>query len=371
MKFLYYSPIPWPHLQDRPSGFPHDNTHFESSRGTALYESSLRLFKAAEDAGFDWVGVGEEHMNAYGVVPNPCLIGAAIAATTRRVKVAMLGNPLPLLNPLRVAEEYAMLDVMSGGRLVAGFPRGVPQNYAAYGASPVDSKERLAEAVGFVLKAWETKGPFDWDGYYYTFKNVSIWPQPKSRPELVMSGRSEESVALAVQQRAIIGELYLKNAVVFEHFKASVERYRADAIRSGWEAGPDRFLISVPCVIAGDENQARQTAEEGLAYQTERLSGSFESQKVAVGETYYGTLASTLNHEATNDLDAKIAYGGLICGTPEGATAQILELVRRAGVGVLGLQMQFGNLPDAAVLRSIRLFGDLVRPTVKWDYGWQ
>jgi alkanesulfonate monooxygenase SsuD/methylene tetrahydromethanopterin reductase-like flavin-dependent oxidoreductase (luciferase family) len=364
MKFLYYSAIPWPHLHERMAAFPHDNSVFDAQQGADLYAESLRLFRAAEDAGFDWLGVGEEHMNAYGVVPNPCLIAASIAARTRHAKIAVLGNPLPILNPLRVAEEYAMLDLISGGRLVAGFPRGVPQNYAAYGFDPANSMAKLTEAVSLVLKAWEAKGPFDWRDEHYTYTNVSIWPQPMGRPDLVFSGRSNESIALAVRHKAIIGELYVKNALVMDHFAQSVEEYGNLARAAGWEAGPDRFLLSVPCVIAAHESDARAVAGEALEYQTEKLTGTFEAQKAAVQDTYYGPTSAGLQRRSVDDLDTKISYGGIICGSPASAVDQIKCLAARTGVGTVGLQMQFGNLSEAVVRRSLRLFGDVVRPGV-------
>ena len=260
MKTLFYSPISWPHLSSRCSVFPHSNAQFDAKLGIGVYSEALELFRIAEAVGFDWLGVGEEHMNAYGVVPNPCVFAAALAPITSRARLCILGNPLPLLNPMRVAEEYAMIDMLSGGRLVAGFPRGVPQNYVAYGADLHQSKERLAEAIEFVVAAWTRKGPFDWQGAHYRFANVTLWPQPVALPEIVLSSRSPESVTLAVHHRAVMAELYVKNRQVLEHFVANRETYCRAAAQEGWQAGPDRFLVSVPCVIAPTCRQAAERA---------------------------------------------------------------------------------------------------------------
>ncbi len=227
-------------------------------------------------------------MNAYGVVPNPCLIASALAPMTRRVALCILGNPLPLLNPLRVAEEYAMVDVLSGGRLVAGFPRGVPQNFASYGIDPADSKGRLAEAIDLVLKAWTYQGPFDWADEYYRFSQVSIWPQPTAVPDIVLSCRSPESVALAVRHRAVMAEIYVKDRHVLEHFTQSRSAYQGAAEAAGWEAAPDRFLVSVPCVIAPTDAEAQERAHRAAVYAREYISGSFEQGKLAVRDAYDG-----------------------------------------------------------------------------------
>lgn len=360
MKLLYYSPVSWPYLDARCTSFPHSNGLFDGPRGVQLYRDSLALFQLAETVGFDWLGIGEEHMNAYGVVPNPCLIASALAPITKRAALCILGNPLPLLSPLRVAEEYAMVDVLSGGRLVAGFPRGVPQNFASYGIDPADSKARLAEAIEFVLNAWTHRGPFDWAGEYYRFSQVSIWPQPTAVPDIVLSSRSPESVALAVRHRAVLAEIYIKDRQVLDHFVESRSGYQKAAEAAGWEATPDRFLISVPCVIAPTGAQAQDLAHSASVYAREYISGSFEQGKRAVRDTYYGP-AERLLDQSTESVADRIAYGGIICGDPAAALDQIVALQESTAVGIIGLQMQWGDLPSQAVAESLRLFGDHIR----------
>ena len=360
MKLLFYSPVSWPHLGAPFATFPHSNTAFDPSRGIALYRETLELFRTAEGVGFDWLGVGEEHMNAYGVMPNPCTFLAALAPITTRARLCVLGNPLPLLNPLRVAEEYAMIDMLSGGRLVAGFPRGVPQNYAAYGVDSGDSRERLIEAIDFVIKAWTHPGPFEWSGTHYRFRDVSIWPQPSALPEMVLSSKSPESVALAVRHRAVMAEIYVKNAQFLDHFIANVAGYREAAKMAGWQAGDDRFLVSVPCVVAPTTQTAIAHAETASRYVRDYISGSFEAGKQAVKESYYGATGHLLSVQRESVAD-RVAYGGLICGDPAAVIDQIQALQARTGAGIIGLQMQWGNLPSAVVGRSLELFGRHVR----------
>ncbi|MEU9779646.1 LLM class flavin-dependent oxidoreductase [Streptomyces phaeochromogenes] len=117
MQFLHYTSVPWPYLVEPFSAFPDPNQACDPDRANGALRDTLAHMIAAENAGFDWLGMGEEHMNAYGMVPNPTLLLTVVAAQTRRAKIAVLGNPLPLLNPVRVAEEYAMIDVLSGGRV--------------------------------------------------------------------------------------------------------------------------------------------------------------------------------------------------------------------------------------------------------------
>jgi len=359
MKFLYYSPISWPHLNERPSSFPHTNELYNHEQGVKLYNDSLELFQYAETVGFDWLGVGEEHMSVYGVVPNPCLIAAVLSRLTTHAKICILGNPLPILNPLRVAEEYAMIDVLSNGRLVAGFPRGVPQNYNAYNMNFEDSKEQLREAVCFVVRAWQEKGPFDWASKHYKFTNVSIWPQPKKMPDIVFSSKSKESISLAVQHKGILGEVYVKNKKVIEHFKNSVEVYISEAEQAGWKPESDRFLLSVPCFIAHNDKAAKTKANVALSYVSNLISGSFEMEKKLIEDTYYKDVFAMTS--PSENLNERISYGGVICGNPETVVKQIRDLMSYLNIGILGLQMQVGNASSSDIKESLYLFGKYIK----------
>ncbi|OIQ68677.1 alkanal monooxygenase alpha chain [mine drainage metagenome] len=365
MKILYYSPISWQNLDSKPPSFPHSNEYYDPKSGIRQYDEAIELFLYAERVGFDWLGVGEEHMNVYGVVPNPCLIGAALARLTHKAMICILGNPLPLLNPIRVAEEYAMIDILSGGRLVAGFPRGVPQNYAAYGLNSENSMEQLYEAVSFVLNAWKNKGPFDWVSKHYNFSNVSIWPQPTKQPELVFSSKSLESVTLAVEHKGILAELYVKNKTVLEHFIKSKLLYEDLAKKRGWQSDSENFLINVPCFIGSSDETAKEKALSALSYVSNVISGSFEPQKKILEKTYYKDVNASITSGSNELIEDRIEYGGIICGCPSTVIEQILQLKNATGAGILGLQMQIGNITYKEVRESLYLFGKYVKPYIK------
>ena len=362
LKYLYYTSVPWPHLVRQFESFPHSNLGLDHDQMRYLLQESVDLFVEAEAAGFSWLGVGEEHMNAYGVVPNPTMLLSAVAARTSVASLAVLGNPIPLLNPIRVAEEYAWLDVLSGGRLVAGFPRGVPQNFAAYGLNSEDSRSRLAEGIALVLKAWTHEGPFTWDGQHFNYPSISIWPQPLHQPEIVMSCKSQESIALAVAHRAVMAEIYVKNREVLDNFRNAKQTFVDLATASGWEPTTSSFCLSLPCVIAPTDQEALEVADRGLAYQGTMLTGTYDKEKQALTNSYFGGKLGTSGYDG---LATRLDYGGVICGSPSTVIEQIRQTVETYGVGVLGLQMQFGDLDGTEVRRSIQLFGAHVRPRVE------
>jgi len=146
MKFNFFHLMPWPDYPREPEEWPVSNKEFVPERGRQLYADYIDCMAYAEQCGFDSIGCNEHHFSPYGLMSNPNLIGAALVYRTKRVKLAMLGNLVPLLNPIRVAEEYAMLDVMSGGRVLAGMMRGIPHEYIAYNVPPNESRARLREA---------------------------------------------------------------------------------------------------------------------------------------------------------------------------------------------------------------------------------
>ena len=154
MRFVWFNLMPWPDLPgdfrekyrsvwvDIPSAL------YDPVRGHEVYNTYLDQLEFAETVGYDGLGVNEHHANAYGLMPSPCLMAAALARRTSRAALVVLGSSIALYDPpIRVAEEFAMLDVISGGRLVAGFPVGTSMdtNYA-YGRVPGTLRERYAEA---------------------------------------------------------------------------------------------------------------------------------------------------------------------------------------------------------------------------------
>ena len=184
MKFSFFHLMPYTHLELEPHEWPFPNRYFDATKASTLYRTYVESMIHAESCGFDWVGCNEHHFSPYGMMANPNLIGGALAYSTHRSKIAITGNLVPLNNPIRVAEEYAMLDCMTGGRLVAGLMRGIPHEYLAYNIPPGESWERQREAVQLILKAWTEPEPFGWEGKHFFQKD-----SPQHRPPWVETVR--------------------------------------------------------------------------------------------------------------------------------------------------------------------------------------
>jgi len=146
MQVYAFDLMPWPHLAEA-SYYPDSNRLYEPALGRKVYDEHFRQMELYEECGYDAICINEHHAKPYGLMPSPNLIAAALTQRTKNIKIGIFGN-LPALhaNPIRLAEEVAMLDVMSGGRIISGFVRGVPQEFLAYSVPLADARPRLTEA---------------------------------------------------------------------------------------------------------------------------------------------------------------------------------------------------------------------------------
>lgn len=180
MRVYAFDLLPWPYL-DEPSYYPDPNALFDPVRGRQVYAEHLEQMALYERYGFEAVCINEHHSKPYGLMPSPNIIAAALTQRTERIKIGILGNLAALhAHPVRLAEEIAMLDVLSGGRIISGFVRGVPQEYLALSGSLPDARERLQEAWDLVVKAWTTHEPFAWEGKYFHYDHVSNTAPPRA-----------------------------------------------------------------------------------------------------------------------------------------------------------------------------------------------
>ncbi len=173
--------------------------------GSRFYNQYIEDYIYAEECGADGIMLNEHH-NAPFCMQAKCNVFASIlAAVTKRVKIVLLGNPLPLAeNPVRLAEELAMIDMISKGRLVSGFVRGGGQEQLATGVNPAYNRERFEEAHDLVVKAWTQQGPFRWEGTHYQHRVVNPWAVPlqKPYPRVWIPGvLSKETVIWAAKKR--------------------------------------------------------------------------------------------------------------------------------------------------------------------------
>jgi hypothetical protein len=263
MKFYYFHLMPYPMDHDGPSSWVTlSNRHYDPAVGHTLYNQYLDQLEYAEQLGWDGLCVNEHHQNCYGTMPSPNVMAAMLVRRTRRAKIAILGNGLPLReNPLRLAEEIAMLDVASGGRVISGFVRGISAEYFSTAVNPTHSRERFYEAAELILKAWTEEGPFPFDGRFYRYPYVNPWPRPLQKPHPPVwcpSQGSNETVEWAAKRRFP----YLMVFTPITRIAQIYGEYREACERHGYTASRYQLTVNLPIVVA--ETTPRPTRWRGL-----------------------------------------------------------------------------------------------------------
>jgi alkanesulfonate monooxygenase SsuD/methylene tetrahydromethanopterin reductase-like flavin-dependent oxidoreductase (luciferase family) len=370
MQTWYFTEDAYPHLPDA-STYPSirvdlPNQHYDPVKGADLYHMYLDLWLQADEEGLE-IMVNEHHQTATCVVPAAPLMLSILARQSKHARLLILGNPIANRNqPVRVAEEMAMIDVLSRGRLECGFVRSVPYESPAANMSAFRGSDRLWEAHDLILAAWtHHDGPFSFEGRYYHHRQVNIWPRPFQQPHppiWVTIGSAGSAVPVA--QRKHIGAVFLAG---YLSVRAIFDGYRDAYQKAHMQAAPLNRLAYCALIYVGDNPKAaRDGAEQVLWY--------LRSNKVAPQYTnppgYHppAVSAQILAGQAVRDptsatLDDQMARGNVFAGTPDQVFEQIRSLWEYSGgFGHLIMMGQAGFLSYADACRSMHLFATEVKP---------
>jgi len=375
VRFFSFHLMPYPDLPPDyagPAWVTCPNDLFDPRLGGELYNRYIDELVEAEKLGFDGVCVNEHHQNAYGIMPSPNLIASILARLTSRVRIAVVGNALPLYDPpTRVAEEFAMIDCISGGRLIAGMVVGGGPEYYSFSLNPAHARERFAEAHDLILRVWTEPGPFEFIGKHYKLRYVNSWPRPiqQPHPEIWIPGvGSLETLEFVAKHRyAYMGIPYF-HISVFERMFAMMR----DACRKeGYEADPLQLGWLVPIFVAETDAEARRRYEEHFWYFVRRLLPGINISPP--GYTSVRSVENIMRNTGTFALnldtwDEVVEGQYAIVGSPETVTEMLAANIDRLGVGnLLGL-FQLGTLPAADTKQSLELFARDVMPKLRASF---
>ena len=376
MKFFMFHLMPWPYLPETyvgPAWVRCPNSFYDGRRGHGLYNRYLDELIRAEALGFDGVCVNEHHANAYGNMPSPNLIAAILARQTVRMRIAVVGNALPLYNPpIRVAEEYAMIDCISGGRLIAGMVVGGGPEYYSNGLNPAEARERFGEALDLILRCWTEPGPFVHMGKHYKLRYVNPWPTPVQQPHppiWIPGAGSYETMDFVARRRwAYMGIPYFHKRV----FKKNFDYFREACEKEGYTASPEQMGWLVPVYVAETDAQARAEFEPHLWYFAKRLlpginisPPGYTSPRSAL--KMLGAFGEFLLNVGTWEQVVEGAYA--IVGSPATVRERMAELIGWLGVGNVLSLLQLGTLPADLTRKNMELFASEVLPYLRDETG--
>jgi alkanesulfonate monooxygenase SsuD/methylene tetrahydromethanopterin reductase-like flavin-dependent oxidoreductase (luciferase family) len=353
------------------------NKNYDPAKGAALYDRFLDEWLVAEDEGME-IMLNEHHQTATCVDPAAPIVLGALARLSKKARLLILGNPVANRRmPVRVAEEMALVDVLSKGRLECGFVRGVPYEVLPANSNPVRMNERQWEAMDLIVRAWTSHdGPFSHEGRFFHHRNVNIWPRPYQEPHPpVWVSTTSPGGAQQVGRRGWVQATFLTG---FDGTRTIYESYR-----KGWrEAGrgndiPVNRLAYAALVYTGETEAKALAGADKLLWYMRANKVPFHFQYPpgympvsAMSKVMRG--AALDQHASLRDkmqVDKAIEAGIMFAGTPDQVFRQIKRFHDHVGGFGHVLNMgQAGFLDHEETVHGIKMFGREVYPRLKVEF---
>jgi alkanesulfonate monooxygenase SsuD/methylene tetrahydromethanopterin reductase-like flavin-dependent oxidoreductase (luciferase family) len=385
MKVFVFDLLPYAEHLDHLKGsdgelpWPLEKKVFKPEVAVRTYAEHLEAWELLDELGFDGVGFNEHHTSPYGLMNSPNLLAAAASQRTKRIKLLIYGNLLPIHDPLRLAEELSMLDCISNGRIISGFARGIPREHNVYGVAMKDSRARFEEAWEIIRRAW-TEEVFSFEGRFWSYHDVAIWPRPVQQPHpqvWVPVTSSKETIEWAAAHNIPItpgaGGRGLREDVV--------NYYGSQLARHGHRLTPDHLVIGANAYVAESKAQAVKEAGPYMLYFNTTLfshgnvtaadplqqagylsSGSHDYvrpenlQDVArERESYRGMTMERIERQAQN----------MPWGSPDEVRDRIIQDAEHAGANTVLVSLNRGAMPHELFTEQIRRFAAEVLPALQ------
>ena len=355
------------------------NQNFDPQRGSELYNMYLDEYEYSEEVGFDGLMLNEHHNTPTCLGATMNLEAAILARITKKPKIVLLGNPLPIFdNPIRLAEELAEIDMISGGRLVSGFVRGTGVESLATNTNPLFNRERFEEAHDLVMKTWTTPGPFRWEGKHYHFRVVNPFQVPlqKPHPPVWIPGTgSPETLVWCAEHR--YPYIFLETDV--QSTQDMKEIYAENARQMGYEPGPEHLGYLVRIHVQDTDEKAQ---EVGKGYMT----GNIGQGRIPLPRDYQSPVGYASASQDPRYLRIReqirsdpFRVGGLdtaaydqilgshrwIIGSPETVIRQLREVLSVMRPGILSIWTNDGTISHEDTMRCLELMGQEVLPALR------
>jgi len=368
MHFMPYTHLPKNHQEFHSLWVDFPNKYFDPKLGYELYERYLAELILADKLGFDGVVVNEHHNTAYSMMPAPNLIAAAIIPQTKNAKICVWGTPPNLEHPNRLAEEYAMLDVLSKGRLEIAFPLGTGMEYWSNSVNPSTARQRHRESIDIILQAWREEGPTTYYGDFYTYRYLNPWPRPYQQPHppcYIVGTGSAETIELAAKLGFGYGAVFVTKKRAFE----LNQQLRARAAVYGNRMLPEQLPLQVIAYVAETKEKAEAEAVEHIRFWFQdalRTTPTFLNPPgyVSVDELKIrAALADKLhggfNFEAINESFF------IAVGTADQVVEQLETWGEQMETDHFNILGAIGNMPHWKVVKNLTLLAQDVLPRMR------
>ena len=382
MKFTWFNLMPWPYMPDdfrqkyRSVWVDIPSELNDPEKGHYVYHEYMDQLEFADSLGFDGIGVNEHHQNGYGLMPSPNIIAAGLARRTSKAAIAVIGNSIALYNPpIRVAEEFAMLDVISGGRLICGFSVGTPMDTNfCYGQIPALTRDKYRENHDLIMRAWHEDEPFAFDGKYNQLRYVNCWPKPVQKPNppvYIPGGGSIETWDFCLDHDYNYSYLSFGGYIAG---KKLLDGYWDRVAARDKDESPYRAAFAqIICVADTDEEAEKLYAEHVLYFYNRCLHvypGFADPPGYRTVETIKAGALSQLRRQNQRMFQSltwgDLVEGGMvIAGSPDTVRERMEDMIKGLRVGHVFCLLHNGNQPDEKTRHSSQLFAEKVMPQLR------
>jgi alkanesulfonate monooxygenase SsuD/methylene tetrahydromethanopterin reductase-like flavin-dependent oxidoreductase (luciferase family) len=364
---------------DKELPYPLPARHFRADVAARTYAQHLDAWELLDELGYDGVAFNEHHTSPYGLMNSPNLLAAAATQRTKRLKLLIYGNLLPLHEPLRLAEELAMLDCMSNGRLISGFARGIPREYSVHNVPLPDSRARFEEAFEILLGAWQEE-VFSYEGRFWQYKDVAMWPRPLQQPHppvwMPVTG-SKESIEFAARH-----DIPITPGATSRGLREDVINYYGTCLaEQGRTLTPDHISVPANAFVADSKAEAVSLTGPHYLYFnkvlfshgniTETNKQRAKGYVTAASDDYVrpeNRQAAARSRSEYRDLtmeEVRRQAENMPWGDADEVTERLIENAEHAGAGTLIVSLNRGNMPHEMFLDQIRRFAAEVLPRLQ------
>lgn len=365
--FMPYAHYPEDHKKYEATWVNFPNTIYDPAVGHQLYQRYMSEMVLADRLGFDGICVNEHHATSYSMMPTCALMAAALIPQTMHAKICVFGTPVNLEYPSRVAEEYGMLDVLSGGRLEIALPLGTGMEYWVHPINPATSRARFRETVEIMLKAWTEDGPTEYHGDFYDYRYLNVWPKPLQKPYpkiYVVGTGSPETVEFAAEYGFGYASVFVPTKKQLQTFELLAEKSAA----YGHEWGPDKPLINVFAYVAPTDEEAEREFLPHIKFFFEdclRVTPSFLFPPGYLSTEQFRERVMRPALHGEFDFDAMTEQFRVVAGTPERVAQAIAQWVTEANSTRVTCHLHLGDMPHWKTVKSTTLFAEGVIPRVR------
>lgn len=329
-----------------------------------IVDEQFDIMVRAEEFGYDSIWPAEHHFSEYGYCASPAVTLAALATRTQNVRLGTGVVVLPLNHPLRVAEDYAILDLLSGGRIDLGVGRGYqPHEFRGYGVDQTRSRDIFHESIEIIQRAW-TEEKFSFEGEFYQVPEIELRPKPlqKPHPPIWMASLSPETFQICgrygfnLMCAPVFGFDVNTGAGFIEQYRQALRDHGRD---------PSRFEIAglVMTYVAETSQQALADFRDAVMWYYRTFAKYIAPPQGAVKS--YEMYAAARDRLATAEWESIVHSGSVVCGSPDQVAERMAQIHELCGITHYLAWTRIGGLAHAKVLRSMELMRDRVMPQVR------